>query len=142
MIVELLLLHQHDTYKSRYVGAALAAGCTVVIKPSEETPLSALALCSIAEAAGLPPGVMNVITVDRSDVSMVGSALSGRNFIVSLIFSLGNFNFHLFTESEFIRKLSFTGSTAVGKILVRECAVPIILYYHRYLSSKTFTPRH
>ena len=84
---------------TRKVGAALAAGCTVVIKPSEETPLSALALAAIAEEAGIPAGVFNCITVDRSDIS-----------------SIGNYLCH----SENIRKISFTGSTAVGKILSRE----------------------
>lgn len=60
---------------TRKVGPALAAGCTVVIKPSEETPLSALALCEIARQAGLPAGVMNCLTVGREQVVEVGSAM-------------------------------------------------------------------
>eukprot|EP01038_Epipyxis_sp_PR26KG_P006583 gene6583-9049_t len=86
---------------TRKVGPALAAGCTVVIKPSEDTPLSALALCSIAEQAGIPPGVINCLTVARDDVIDVGSTLCNSNLI---------------------RKVSFTGSTAVGKWLMRESA--------------------
>ena len=60
---------------TRKVGPALAAGCTVVIKPSEETPLSALALCVIAQEAGLPPGVMNCLTVGREEVTDVGLSM-------------------------------------------------------------------
>jgi succinate-semialdehyde dehydrogenase/glutarate-semialdehyde dehydrogenase len=86
---------------TRKVGPALAAGCTVVIKPAEATPLSALALCAIAEEAGLPAGVMNCLTVAREDVEEVGQALC---------------------RSQQVRKVSFTGSTAVGKWLMRECA--------------------
>lgn len=86
---------------TRKVGPALAAGCTVVIKPSEETPFSAIALCEIADEAGLPKGVMSCITVDRKDITEVGLS---------------------FCHSEYFRKLSFTGSTVVGKWLMRECA--------------------
>ena len=89
---------------TRKVGPALAAGCTVVIKPSEETPLSALALCAIAEKAGLPAGVINCITVDRENIAAVGNA---------------------FCHTEKFRKLSFTGSTEVGKKLMRECATTV-----------------
>ena len=53
------------------VGAALAAGCTCVLKPAEDTPLSALALASLAEEAGIPPGVINVVTSSRSVVNEV-----------------------------------------------------------------------
>jgi acyl-CoA reductase-like NAD-dependent aldehyde dehydrogenase len=84
---------------TRKVGPALGAGCTAVLKPSEETPLSALALCAIAEEAGLPPGVLNCIPVGRENVQQVGFALST--------------NPHL-------RKISFTGSTNVGKTLMRD----------------------
>lgn len=73
----------------------------MVVKPAEDTPLSALALCQIAEDAGVPRGVMNVVTSDRANVEQVGLELS---------------------NNEYIRKLSFTGSTAVGKWLMRECA--------------------
>jgi succinate-semialdehyde dehydrogenase / glutarate-semialdehyde dehydrogenase len=83
------------------VAPALAAGCTATIKPAEETPLSALAICAIANEAGLPPGVLNVVTVGRDDVQAVG-----RHFCSSL----------------FYRKISFTGSTNVGKWLMQESA--------------------
>jgi succinate-semialdehyde dehydrogenase / glutarate-semialdehyde dehydrogenase len=82
---------------TRKLGPALAAGCSVVIKPSEETPLSALALCAIAEAAGVPRGVVNCVTVGRENAPEVGKALS---------------------TSPWIRKVSFTGSTPVGKLLL------------------------
>jgi succinate-semialdehyde dehydrogenase/glutarate-semialdehyde dehydrogenase len=84
---------------TRKVAPALAVGCTVVIKPAEATPLSALALAVLAEEAGFPPGVLNVITTDEP--KEVGLAL---------------------TESKVVRKLSFTGSTEVGKQLMRQCA--------------------
>eukprot|EP00596_Hydrurales_sp_CCMP1899_P003905 CAMPEP_0119043564 /NCGR_PEP_ID=MMETSP1177-20130426/23398_1 /TAXON_ID=2985 /ORGANISM="Ochromonas sp, Strain CCMP1899" /LENGTH=448 /DNA_ID=CAMNT_0007011917 /DNA_START=303 /DNA_END=1649 /DNA_ORIENTATION=+ len=86
---------------TRKVSAALAAGCTVVIKPSEETPLSALALCAIAEEAGVPKGVINCLTVSREEVQEVGLALC---------------------HNDLIRKISFTGSTNIGKWLMRESA--------------------
>jgi succinate-semialdehyde dehydrogenase/glutarate-semialdehyde dehydrogenase len=86
---------------TRKVAPALAAGCTVVIKPSEETPLSALALCAIADEVGLPNGVLNCLTVGRSNVEIVGKELC---------------------NSDLIRKVSFTGSTVVGKWLMRESA--------------------
>lgn len=84
---------------TRKVGPALAAGCSVVIKPAAETPLTALALCAIAEEAGIPPGVVNCLTVENTHVTDVGKTLC---------------------HSEKIRKLSFTGSTNVGKWLMRE----------------------
>jgi len=84
---------------TRKVAPALAAGCTVVIKPSEETPLSALALAELAHRAGIPAGVLNVVT--GTDAPAIGKVL---------------------TDSSAVRKLSFTGSTAVGKLLMRECA--------------------
>lgn len=84
---------------TRKVAPALAAGCTVVIKPSEETPLSALALAKLAEEAGFPPGVFNVVPTNRA--SVVGEEM---------------------TSNPVVRKLSFTGSTAVGKLLMRQCA--------------------
>ena len=58
------------------MAAALAAGCTCVLKPAEDTPLTALALASLAEAAGLPAGVLNVVTCSRNSVAAVGQALS------------------------------------------------------------------
>ena len=84
---------------TRKVAPAIAAGCTVVIKPSEETPLSALALAELAARAGLPKGVLNVITTNRA-------AEVGREL----------------TQNPLIRKFSFTGSTEVGKLLMAQCA--------------------
>ncbi|CAN5162193.1 NAD-dependent succinate-semialdehyde dehydrogenase [soil metagenome] len=84
---------------TRKVAPALAAGSPVIIKPSEETPLTALALAELAEQAGFPPGVFNVITTTAS--SEVGKELC---------------------ENKKVRKLSFTGSTAVGKILFSQSA--------------------
>jgi succinate-semialdehyde dehydrogenase/glutarate-semialdehyde dehydrogenase len=84
---------------TRKAAPALAAGCPIVIKPASETPLSALALAELAEQAGIPAGVFNVITTTRSRA--VGIEL---------------------TESPLVRKFSFTGSTEVGKILIRQCA--------------------
>jgi succinate-semialdehyde dehydrogenase/glutarate-semialdehyde dehydrogenase len=84
---------------TRKVAPALAAGCTVVIKPSEETPLCALALAKLALDAGVPPGVLNVVTT--LDAPAVGKVLC---------------------DDSRVRKLSFTGSTAVGKQLYRQCA--------------------
>ncbi|WP_144138880.1 NAD-dependent succinate-semialdehyde dehydrogenase [Paraburkholderia sp. BCC1884] len=83
---------------TRKAGPALAAGCTMVLKPSEETPLSAFALAVLAEQAGIPPGVFNIVS---GDAVAIGGAL---------------------TESEVVRKLSFTGSTRVGKLLARQSA--------------------
>ncbi|MEZ4927198.1 MAG: NAD-dependent succinate-semialdehyde dehydrogenase [Saprospiraceae bacterium] len=84
---------------TRKVAPALAAGCTVVIKPSEETPLSALALAELAIRAGFPAGVINIVT--GMDAAAIGKTM---------------------TDSTIVRKLSFTGSTAVGKLLMRQCA--------------------
>lgn len=84
---------------TRKVGPALAAGCTMVVKPAEATPLSALALAALAEEAGLPAGVMNIVTASSGiDV--------GRELC----------------ENPLVRKMSFTGSTATGKILLKQCA--------------------
>jgi succinate-semialdehyde dehydrogenase/glutarate-semialdehyde dehydrogenase len=84
---------------TRKVGPALAAGCPVVVKPAELTPLCALAMAELAQRAGLPAGVLNIVTTTRS--SEVGLILC---------------------ESEIVRHLSFTGSTAVGRILMKQCA--------------------
>jgi succinate-semialdehyde dehydrogenase / glutarate-semialdehyde dehydrogenase len=83
---------------TRKLAPALAAGCSMLLKPSELTPLSALAIAKLAEDAGLPGGAMNVIT--------------GRSSLIGKIIC----------ESPKIRKLSFTGSTSVGKLLYRESA--------------------
>ena len=84
---------------TRKAGPAMAAGCPIVIKPASETPLSALALAVLAEQAGVPAGVFNIITT--RDSRGVGKEL---------------------TESPLVRKFSFTGSTEVGKVLIRQCA--------------------
>lgn len=84
----------------RKAGAALAAGCTVVIKSPAETPFTANALVELAHRAGIPKGVINVITTDRNIVEV------GRTL----------------TTSPLVKKVSFTGSTNVGKLLMRQCA--------------------
>jgi len=83
---------------TRKCAPALAAGCTVVVKPAEDTPLSALALAELADRAGIPAGVLNVVTGDALGI--------GREL----------------TANPLVRKLSFTGSTAVGKTLMKQCA--------------------
>jgi succinate-semialdehyde dehydrogenase / glutarate-semialdehyde dehydrogenase len=83
---------------TRKAGPAIAAGCTVVIKPAEQTPFSALALAELAERAGVPQGVFNVVTGEPREI---GAEL---------------------TSNPAVRKLSFTGSTEVGKLLMAQCA--------------------
>jgi len=83
---------------TRKAAPALAAGCTVVLKPAEQTPLSALALAELAGRAGFPPGVFNVLT---GDPVAIGGEL---------------------TSNPSVRKLSFTGSTEVGRLLMQQCA--------------------
>lgn len=83
---------------TRKAAPALAAGCSIVIKPASETPLSALALAELAHRAGIPPGVFNVVVGSSSDI---GGEL---------------------TRNPIVRKLSFTGSTPVGKMLEEQCA--------------------
>ncbi len=86
---------------ARKIAPALAAGCTIVAKPAEDTPLTALALAVLAEEAGLPPGVLNVVTASRAQAGeVVGAWLVDSR----------------------VRKITFTGSTAVGKHLARESA--------------------
>lgn len=86
---------------ARKIAPALAAGCTIVAKPAEDTPLTALALVLLAEEAGVPPGVINLITTSREQASAaVGDWLA----------------------DERVRKITFTGSTPVGKYLARESA--------------------
>ena len=87
---------------TRKVGPALAAGCPVIVKPAGQTPLSALAIGELAQRAGLPAGVLNIITSDKS--ADIGKLLC---------------------ESEIVRHLSFTGSTQVGRILSAQCAPTI-----------------
>ena len=86
---------------TRKSAPALAAGCTMVLKPAEQTPLSALAVAALAEEAGVPPGVFSIVTSDAEDAPVIGSEM---------------------TSNPAVRKLGFTGSTEVGKLLMRQCA--------------------
>ena len=86
---------------TRKAGPALAAGCTMVIKPASQTPFSALAMAALAEQAGIPPGVLSVVTGSAGDI--------GREL----------------TSNPIVRKLSFTGSTEIGRQLMAECAKDI-----------------
>ena len=96
----LVLTIQFQAMVTRKAGAALAAGCTVVVKPAGETPLTALALAHLGQESGIPKGVLNVITA-LENTTIVGKALC---------------------EDSVIRKLSYTGSTPVGRILTKQCA--------------------
>ncbi len=89
---------------TRKVAPALAAGCTVVVKPAEQTPLSALALAELAQRAGFPAGVFNVVTGSAESAPKIGGEL---------------------TANPIVRKLSFTGSTEVGRLLMAQCAPTI-----------------
>jgi succinate-semialdehyde dehydrogenase / glutarate-semialdehyde dehydrogenase len=86
---------------TRKIAPAMAAGCTIVIKPAEQTPLSALALAELAIRAGIPEGVVNIITADADRSVAIGKTLCA---------------------SPIVRHLSFTGSTEVGRILMSQCA--------------------
>jgi succinate-semialdehyde dehydrogenase/glutarate-semialdehyde dehydrogenase len=86
---------------TRKVAPALAAGCTVVVKPAEQTPLTALALAELAHRAGFPAGVINVVTGSAASAPLIGGEL---------------------TSNPTVRKLSFTGSTEVGRLLMAQCA--------------------
>jgi succinate-semialdehyde dehydrogenase/glutarate-semialdehyde dehydrogenase len=86
---------------TRKAAPALAAGCTMVLKPAEQTPLSALAVAVLAEEAGLPPGVLSIVTGDAEDAPEIGKEL---------------------TSSPLVRKVGFTGSNEVGKLLMAQCA--------------------
>jgi succinate-semialdehyde dehydrogenase/glutarate-semialdehyde dehydrogenase len=88
---------------TRKIGPALAAGCTMILKPASDTPLTALAMARILEAAGVPPGVVNVVPARRS-----GAVVSAM------------------LHDPRVRKLSFTGSTEVGRVLLREAADQVI----------------
>ena len=83
---------------TRKIAPALAAGCTVVCKPANATPLSAFAVAELAERAGVPPGVINVVAGITREI---GAEM---------------------TSNPIVRKLTFTGSTAVGKLLIQQCA--------------------
>ena len=86
---------------ARKAAPALAAGCTMVLKPAEQTPLCALAIAELGLRAGLPPGVLNVVTGDAADAPAIGGEI---------------------TANPTVRKLGFTGSTEIGKLLMRQCA--------------------
>src|ERR1700755_346359 len=86
---------------TRKVGAAIAAGNTVICKPAPETPLCAIALAKLFERAGYPAGVFNVVTSSSASTPEIGAEMC---------------------ENKLVRHLSFTGSTAVGKFLNAECA--------------------
>ncbi|RKP14666.1 aldehyde dehydrogenase domain-containing protein [Piptocephalis cylindrospora] len=84
---------------TRKAGAALAAGCTVVVKPASETPLSALALAKLAKEAGIPDGVLNIITTSHENTAAIGKR---------------------FCSHPTLSKISFTGSTRVGKLMMEQ----------------------
>lgn len=86
---------------TRKIGPALAAGCAVVLKPALQTPFSAIAIAVLGERAGLPPGLLNIVT---GDAAAIGGAL---------------------TASRDVRVLTFTGSTRTGELLYRQCAPTI-----------------
>jgi succinate-semialdehyde dehydrogenase/glutarate-semialdehyde dehydrogenase len=86
---------------TRKAAPALAAGCTMVLKPAEQTPLTALAVMKLGEEAGLPAGVLSVVTGDADDAPEIGREM---------------------TSNPLVRKLGFTGSTEVGKLLMAQCA--------------------
>jgi succinate-semialdehyde dehydrogenase/glutarate-semialdehyde dehydrogenase len=86
---------------TRKAAPALAAGCTMVLKPAEQTPLSALAVMKLGEEAGLPPGVLSIVLGDAEDAPEIGREM---------------------TSSPLVRKLGFTGSTEIGKLLMGQCA--------------------
>jgi succinate-semialdehyde dehydrogenase/glutarate-semialdehyde dehydrogenase len=88
---------------TRKIGPALAAGCTVVLKPASETPLTALAIAGLLAEAGVPDGVVNVLP-SRKSGAVVSAMLNDPR----------------------VRKLSFTGSTEVGRILLREAADAVV----------------
>jgi succinate-semialdehyde dehydrogenase/glutarate-semialdehyde dehydrogenase len=86
---------------TRKSAPALAAGCTMVLKPAEQTPLSALAIAQLGLEAGLPPGVFQIVTGAAEDAPVIGGEM---------------------TSNPAVRKLGFTGSTEIGKLLMAQCA--------------------
>lgn len=86
---------------TRKVAPAIAVGCTAVVKPAEDTPLTALALAELAEQAGIPKGVINIVPCSKAKAPAVGGEI---------------------TSNPIVRKVSFTGSTPVGKLLMKQCA--------------------
>ena len=109
---------------TRKVAPALAAGCTVVIKPAEDTPLCALALAELGKQAGIPHGVLNVVTT--ANPAAVGAEL---------------------TSNPLVRKLSFTGSTEIGKLLMRQseiaakCGNEFVAFCHREFAASRLQPK-
>src|SRR3954451_19510036 len=89
---------------TRKAAPALAAGCTMVLKPAEQTPLTALAIAKLGEEAGLPAGVLGIVTGSAEDAPVSGRAM---------------------TSNPLVRKLGFTGSTEVGKLLMAQCAAGV-----------------
>jgi succinate-semialdehyde dehydrogenase/glutarate-semialdehyde dehydrogenase len=89
---------------TRKAAPALAAGCTMVMKPAEQTPLTALAVARLGLEAGLPEGVLGIVTGSAEDAPVIGGVLTG---------------------SPLVRKLGFTGSTEVGKLLMAQCAAGV-----------------
>jgi succinate-semialdehyde dehydrogenase/glutarate-semialdehyde dehydrogenase len=89
---------------TRKISPALAAGCPIIVKPAEQTPLSALALGELAVRAGVPPGVINILTADSSNSIEIGKLLC---------------------DSPVVKHLSFTGSNEVGRILMSQCAATV-----------------
>ncbi|KAG8269361.1 Succinate-semialdehyde dehydrogenase, mitochondrial [Homalodisca vitripennis] len=89
---------------TRKAAAAIAAGCTCVIKPAEDTPLTALALAHTTQLAGFPKGVFNVVTCTRANAALVGKVMC---------------------QSPSVAGISFTGSTEVGKLLYNQCALGV-----------------
>ena len=89
---------------TRKSAPALAVGCTMVLKPAQQTPLTALAIAALAEEAGVPAGVFSVVTGDAADAPAIGGEM---------------------TSNPIVRKLGFTGSTAVGKLLMAQCAAQV-----------------
>src|SRR5204863_8610745 len=89
---------------TRKAAPAIAAGCTMVLKPAEQTPLSGLAIAKLAEEAGLLPGVLSLVTGDAEDAPRIGAEM---------------------TSNPLVRKLGFTGSTEVGKLLMAQCAAQV-----------------
>jgi succinate-semialdehyde dehydrogenase / glutarate-semialdehyde dehydrogenase len=86
---------------TRKAAPALGAGCTMVLKPAEQTPLTALAVARLGEEAGVPPGVFSIVTGDADDAPVIGGEM---------------------TSNPIVRKLGFTGSTEIGKLLMAQCA--------------------
>jgi succinate-semialdehyde dehydrogenase/glutarate-semialdehyde dehydrogenase len=89
---------------TRKSAPALAAGCTMVLKPAEQTPLSALAIAQLGLEAGLPPGVFQIVTGAAEDAPLIGGEM---------------------TSNPTVRKLGFTGSTEIGKLLMAQCATQV-----------------